>query len=147
MLFDTNASRSVWDVFGDMQRVLDTFAQPATRAAYSMLGRDFPPANVWTKDDAVAVSVELPGVDTESIDLSVEGEVLTISGRRTSDLPEDAKVLRRERGELEFSRSIQLPFPVEADQAEARYTNGVLLVVLERKASDRPQRIKVTATS
>lgn len=146
MFFDTSARRSVWDVFGEMQRVVDSLAQPATRAAFSMVGRDYPPANVWTKDNAVAVSIELPGVESDSIELSVESEVLTISGKRSSDLPEDAKILRRERGDLEFSRSIQLPFPVEADQAEARFNKGVLLVVLERKASDRPQKIKVTAT-
>ena len=143
MLFDTNLNRSVWDVFGDMQRALEAVATPATRAAYSAMGPDYPPVNVWTKDDAVAVSVELPGIDADSIDLSVEGQVLTISGKRDTDVPEDAKVLRRERGGMEFSRSVELPFPVDAKKAEARYANGVLLVVLQRLASDKPKKIKI----
>lgn len=145
MLFDTAFNRSVWDVFGDMQRALETGAGHATRAAYSVLGRDYPPVNVWTKDHAVAVSVELPGVEQDSLDLEIEGQVLTISGKRDSDLPEDAKVLRRERGDLEFSRSVELPFVVDPKKTEARYANGVLLIVLERKASDKPRKIKIKA--
>lgn len=143
MLFDTAFNRSVWDVFGDVQRVLEQAATPAARAAYSAFGRDYPPVNVWTKDHAVAVSVELPGIDQDSIDIQVEGQVLTVSGKRHADLPEDAKILRRERGDLEFSRSIELPFAVDAKKAEARYANGVLLVVLQRLASDKPRKIKI----
>lgn len=140
MLYD---NRSVWDVFGDMQRVLDSYATTPSSRLWQGLQSEHPPATVHANDDTVAVSFELPGVARDDIELSVEGDTLTVRAKRTTSVSEDATVLRRERGDLDSTRSITLPFAVDADSAEARYARGVLVVVLQRQEADKPKRIAV----
>ena len=145
MLFDRHPSRSVWDVFGDMQRVLDVLGTSSTARQFGFGAHEYPPINVWANDDRVAVEAEVPGIDPDSIELTVEGDTLTITAKRELSAPEDARWLRRERGDLDFTRSIRLPFAVDASSAEARVANGVLVVALQREASDSPRTIKVQA--
>jgi HSP20 family protein len=80
----------------------------------------YPAMNVWTHEDGAAVTAELPGVNTEDIDISVVGDTLTLTGSRQPDeLKEDETYHRRERGYGRFTRAFQLPFQVEADKVEA----------------------------
>jgi len=145
MLFDRHPSRSVWDVFGDMQRVLDAFGTTQPGQRWPLTGHDHPPVNLWANDERVAVEMAVPGVEPDAIELSIEGDVLTVSAKRETLLPETGRTLRQERGDFQFTRSVQLPFAVDAAGAEARVAKGVLVVALERQANDAPRRIAVTA--
>ena len=104
----------------------------------------FPPMNVFASDEQVVVSAELPGVPADKVDISVLESTLTIKGARSADQKaEDVVTHRQERGAGEFSRSIRLPFRVEASDVDAKFENGVLEVTLPRAEADRPQRIAV----
>jgi HSP20 family protein len=103
--------------------------------------------NLWVNDREAVLTVALPGVDPQSLNLSVAGETVTIEGERkpAEDVPENA-FIRRERHTGRFTRSVDLPYEVEADRVTARYERGVLHVTLPRKESTKPRRIAVSAS-
>jgi HSP20 family protein len=104
--------------------------------------------NVWANPDGAVVTAELPGVNPEDIDVSVVGETLTLTGSRTpEELKEGEKYHRRERGQGKFTRTFQLPFPVEADKVEAVFEKGVLHISLPRAEADKPKKISIKATA
>lgn len=104
----------------------------------------FPAMNAWTGADGVVVTAEIPGISPEDIEITVVGETLTVSGTRpVEELPEDARYHRRERGTGEFSRTLELPFRVDADAVDARFRNGVLEINLPRVAEEMPKKIAV----
>jgi len=135
---------SLWEQFTDVQGLLDDLSRVAARPM-SLLHEapDYPAVNVWSNADSLAVTAELPGIDQDSLQISVVDDTLTISGQRPDDTPDGAKLLRRERVARSFTRSLRLPYPVDSDQAEARYRNGILCVVLPRNEADKPRRIEV----
>ena len=125
----------------EMSRMAHAFAPERSRSAAA-----FPAINAWTDDDFEVVTAEVPGVDPNDIDVNVVGDVLTISGQRSAEDPsEEARYHRRERVSGEFSRSIQLAFPVDAESVSASYENGVLRIELPRAEADKPRKISVKA--
>jgi HSP20 family protein len=93
--------------------------------------------DVASYDDEFVVVVDLPGYETEDIDLTVDGDRLTIEAEResTSDFEggeEGDAFLRRERSTRSVRRSIRIPEAVDEEGARASYTNGVLTVTLPK---------------
>jgi HSP20 family protein len=124
----------------DMDRLLNSAWQGVDQAPC------YPAMNVWTNEDGAIATAELPGFDVEQIDISVEGDTLTVSGNREpEDVGEGGRYHRRERGCGRFTRSFQLPFQVEGDAVEATFERGVLRVELPRAEADKPKRIEVKA--
>lgn len=135
-------SRVGWDPFAE----LGLLQTAMNRLFESNTGRcsAFPPVNIWGNDNETVVEAEAPGMNPDSINLTVTGNVLQIEGERKPDeLGENDTYHRQERGYGRFSRSIRLPYEVEASQIKAAYTRGLLSVVLPRKESSKPRRIPV----
>jgi len=106
----------------------------------------YPAINVWLNEDGAVVTAELPGVSPEEIDISVVSDVLTLTGNRRPDaLKEGETYHRRERSYGKFTRTFQLPFPVEPGKVEAKFKDGVLNVVLPRAEAHKPKKIAVKA--
>jgi HSP20 family protein len=104
----------------------------------------YPAMNVWTGQDGLLVTAEVPGVKPEDIDVSVVGDTLTLSGvRRPDDLNEGGRYHRQERGYGKFTRTLQLPFPVKVEGIDAAFRNGVLTIQLPRAEEDKPRKISV----
>lgn len=106
---------------------------------------DFTPAiDVYQDKDNVIVETPLPGVDPEKVDITIENDVLTISGKS-----EDTHEVKREdyyRKEVRkgsFSRSVILPMSVKADQAEAHSEKGILKVTIPKAEEAKPKKIAV----
>ncbi|MCH2132460.1 MAG: Hsp20/alpha crystallin family protein [Phycisphaerales bacterium] len=106
--------------------------------------RAYPSLNMIDDDNNVYVEAELPGVRMEDVDVTVADGVLTISGRRTVTTPVDTNAIRRERGDLEFERSISLPANVEANGTEAVLREGVLLLTMPKSENAKARRVQVT---
>ena len=105
----------------------------------------YPAMNVWTNPDGAIVTAELPGIDPEDLEISVQGDTLTLRGSRSADaLGEGEAYHRRERGCGQFQRAFQLPFAVDSGKVEASYEQGVLSITLPRAESDKPKKIQVT---
>jgi HSP20 family protein len=122
-----------------MNRLFERSYAPRLRSAPS-----FPAMNVWVNEDGVMITAELPGVSPEDIDISVIGETLTLTGERKPDLLEDeVRYHRQERGYGKFTRSLELPFRVNANAVEASFNKGVLNIALPRAEADKPKKISV----
>jgi HSP20 family protein len=137
-----NPLAAVQDQVRAVDRAMDRWFQLANDAHAPGL----PAVDIWAKDDEVIVEAELPGVEAEDVDIAVEGDVLTLRGKRGGSPDEEARPYRQERGFGEFSRSFRLPFRVEAGSVDARFANGVLEIKLPRAEADRPRRIAVQAS-
>ena len=108
--------------------------------------RDVPAVNLWAGEDGVIVAAELPGVDPDTIAITVQKNTLTVTGERPDAKPSaEAAALRSERPTGRFSRTVTLPFAVDADAVNARSESGVLVVHLPRPVADRPKRIRIAA--
>lgn len=135
--------RSGWaDPFRDLQRMQDEISR--TLAGFAgPRNREFPPMNLWAGEDGVVVTAQVPGVDVDSIRITVHRNTLTVSGGRPADTEECAEPIRRERPTGPFSRTVALPFVVDADQVTARSDAGILHITLPRPEADRPRRIQI----
>jgi len=123
----------------EMSRLYDSYYPSQLRPAPG-----YPAMNIWTSEDGLNVTTEVPGIQPEDIDISVVGETLTLSGeRRPEELQEGARYHRQERGYGKFTRSVQLPFPVDVNKVEATFKNGVLQIALPRAEADKPRKIVV----
>lgn len=106
-----------------------------------------PSADLIENDDAYVLEMELPGFSRDDIELTVERNVLTVSGQRSAEEEtENVTYHLRERGTARFSRSFALPRSMNAEGVEARFDNGVLTVTLPKAAEARPKRIEVKGT-
>ena len=105
-----------------------------------------PFVDIYETADEVVVHAELPGMNREDIELTMEKGVLTLSGQRqaNNDAPADS-YLRLERRYGRFVRSFALPGVVDHDNIKAEYANGVLTVRLPKLEAAKPRRIEIAA--
>jgi HSP20 family protein len=103
-----------------------------------------PLVDVHETKEGYQLQVELPGVKQEDIQVSIEGETLTLKGERKheAEVKED-EYHRVERSYGRFERSIVLPSVVDPGQVKATYRDGVLEILLPKKEEAKPKEIKV----
>ena len=104
------------------------------------------PMDIVRRGEALVVHVDLPGVASDKIDLTVENHVLTISAERRASYGENDQVLAQERFDGVITRRLRVPEWVDADAVAADYTDGVLTVTLPLAEKAKPRRIQVNAT-
>jgi len=106
----------------------------------------FPSVNVGTTEDAVEIYAFAPGIDLSKLEVSVDKGLLTISGERAVDLPEEndkVSVYARERFAGAFKRVVSLPENVDSARVDATYRNGVLRIAIPKHEAAKPRRIEV----
>lgn len=136
---------SLFDEFRRWETELD---QLVGRATYPMGIRavprgTFPPMNVGSTPERVDAYFFAAGLDPKSIDVSIQQNLLTVSGSRNVPVNEEADYYRRERFDGEFHRVVALPEDVDPDRVDARYRDGVLQITVQRRAAVRPKQIEV----
>jgi HSP20 family protein len=121
-LFDVSFPNRPAESFGDWAPALDAFEDK----------------------DKYVVSVEIPGMKKEDINVTVHDGVLTVSGERNSEKDvKDGTVHRTERFYGKFSRSVSLPSAVKADKVAASYRDGVLTVEIPKAEEAKPRQIDI----
>jgi len=95
----------------------------------------FPPIDVFEKDGELRIHAELPGTAEQDVEITVEGDVLAITGEKI-DETQTQDFYRRERSYGRFARRIDLPDGAQKDQIEARFEGGVLKVRVPVKKTD-----------
>jgi HSP20 family protein len=105
----------------------------------------WPRANLIDAGSNLVVTAEVPGLSEKDIKLTLNQEVLTISGERKVQPPEGYSAHRQERAAVTFSRSFALPCAVNAERASASVKDGILTVTLEKAAEAMPRQIAVKA--
>ncbi|MBU6453881.1 MAG: Hsp20/alpha crystallin family protein [Cyanobacteria bacterium REEB67] len=129
-------------------RVLQDRLSRLVNNAKDVRRNEYPPINVWASDKSVVITAEIPGVELDDIDLQVCNQIVTLKAKRTQEVVDETPTVhRRERGYGEFTRSLELPYAIDADNVDASFTNGVLRVEFARAAVDLPKRIAVQASA
>jgi HSP20 family protein len=148
-----------WDPFQDLRDAQDEMSQMAQmspRLAHALglhtqQGSGQATTTAWApaldiseRKDAYLVTVELPGVETDDLEITLEDGLLTIRGERhfAHDSTEQ-QFHRVERRYGAFRRSITLPAQVQAEQIEASFDNGVLQIMVPKMEEAAPKRIQV----
>ncbi len=103
----------------------------------------FPAVNLGASPDRVDVYVFAAGMDADKLDISLQQNLLSISGERKVELPADAQVYRNERFNGAFRRVVTLPEDIDPDRVEASYRDGVLHITVQRREEAKPRRIQV----
>lgn len=110
-------------------------------------------AGTWPRADLIdagsnlIMTAEVPGLSEKDIKLSLNQEVLTITGERKVRAPEGYSTHRQERPSVNFARSFTLPCRVNADRTTASVKDGILTVTLEKDAEAMPRQIAIKASS
>lgn len=136
------------DLFAELdrlQRQVQRFTGPST--SIRGFGRNgFPALNVGGTPDSVEIYAFAPGLDPAKLDVTIERGVLTLSGERPNELPDEdrsATVHIRERFSGRFSRAVSLSDDVDPNRVTAEYGDGVLHISIKRHESAQPRRIEV----
>lgn len=138
---DTN----LFDEFRRLETEMDqVFGRSGVPAGIRAVRRGtFPPINVGSTPDRVDVYLFAAGLDPKSLELSIQHNLLSVSGHRKVEVKPDADYYRRERYDGEFRRVITLPDDVDPDRVDAKYRDGVLHITVPRREAARPRQITV----
>lgn len=132
------------DLWQEMSRALDRMQ--SDDASSGATADWVPPVDIEEDKERFVLYADVPGVDPASIEVTLENGVLTLSGAREGHVAQDTAERRRvERAHGRFYRRFTLPDTADADNVSARGNNGVLEVVIPKRASTQPRRIAVAA--
>lgn len=136
---------TLFDEFRRLQQEVDElFGEWSWPAGIRSLPRgSFPAVNVGAGGDKVQVYLFAPGIDPKKLDISLQQNLLTISGERPIQINDKATYYRQERFNGEFRRAITLPEDVDPDAVDAHYRDGVLQISVRRREAARPRQIQV----
>ena len=140
-------TRGMADTFNQLFRRFDEeWNQFLTRGGPAFGG--LPNVDVSETDDEVRVSADLPGLDEKDIKVSLDGDVLTISGERRYEHEEKRKHLHRvERSYGTFHRSIALPEEIDRENVKATFKKGVLHVTIAKRPGAKPSRRRIPVST
>lgn len=133
------------DPFREMRRLQSEMNRLFQNATSTSTG-GFPAVNVYANQDGVVITAELPGVNSEGLDVSVHRDTVTLRGERRDEAEDARGYHRRERRQGGFARTFSLPFQVDPDKVEAEMRDGVLRLTLQRPEQDKPKRISVRSS-
>jgi HSP20 family protein len=102
-----------------------------------------PRVNITETKDGYLLQAEMPGVNKDGLEISLEGNELTLTGRRHADVS-GLELLYRESNQRDFRRTFVLDPTIDCGKIEAKMDNGVLLLTLPKAEQVKPRKIKVT---
>jgi HSP20 family protein len=106
-----------------------------------------PPCDISEDANSVTISMEVPGVRSEDVRLSLENNILTIRGEKKQETTDEGgKVHRFERSYGMFERTFSLPSTVDPEKIEARYEDGILNITIPKAERARPREIPVSTS-
>ena len=115
----------------------------ARRVAFAPTSTRLAAVDLYRTDESVVLAVDLPGVDAGSIDVGVDGRVLTVRAQRTAPVIEGATWLSRERQSGAVVRKLRLGESIDTESIAADYSNGVLTVTLPVAEKAKPRKVVV----
>jgi len=105
------------------------------------------PMDLFKDGDTYVLNADLPGIDPGSVDVDVDGRLLTIRAERTASANSDVKWISRERLSGSFVRRLRLGDGIDADGISASYDNGVLSVLIPVSEKAKPRKVTISAGS
>jgi HSP20 family protein len=101
------------------------------------------PMDAYRRGDDFFVHLDLPGVNPDSIDVTVEGQTLTVTAERRFEQREGDQLIVSERPQGSFSRQLRLGASIDAENIAATYEDGVLTLALPIAARAKPRRVEI----
>ena len=129
-----------FDPFGDPLRQMDRLTNQLLSGTRTPMGM---PMDVWQTEEGFHVCLDLPGVDLDSVDITTERNMLTISAERRAEYQQGQNVLIAERPQGTFTRQLQLGDTVDTENIQASYGDGVLHLTLPMTQAAQPRRVQV----
>ncbi|CCF83970.1 Hsp20/alpha crystallin family protein [Nitrolancea hollandica] len=135
-----------WSEVASLREAMDTllresFVQPRRGGTIGAFGI---PLDLRETDNAYVIQAELPGVQPENVHLQVQDDTLQLSGEVKQEQQEQGQQwVLRERRYGHFQRTMTLPMPVQSDQANAEFENGILTVTLPKAPEARGKSIPI----
>lgn len=134
-----------WRELRAIQRQMDEVFRgfvPDARRSHSGYGPAF---NVYEEGSHYIVEAELPGVNKDDLNIEATGNSVTIRGKRAVKAPEGYSVHRRERGNLEFARTVSFEGKLDLEKISASLHDGVLRLELHKQPEAQPRQISIKA--
>lgn len=125
---------NMFDPFGDFDRLASQLSTRSTRLM---------PVDLYREGDRYVLAADMPGIDPGSVDIDLDGHVLTIRAERTPASHDDAKWLARERPYGSYVRQFSLGDGIDTEGISAHYDNGVLSVVIPVSERAKPRKIDI----
>jgi HSP20 family protein len=100
------------------------------------------PLDAYVTSEEIVILANVPGVKPEDVEITIEGDTLTIRGERQRPL-ENVDYVMQERPYGKFQRTLNINIPVDANRAEARYDNGLLTLIIPKAEAAKPKVIQV----
>ena len=132
-----------YDIFDDiagLKNLVDEYFTAHTPASIRMAEPPF--VNIYEKGDTVTAVFQTPGVSIKEVDVKLVDANLTVSVSRNKEAGEKNHI-RRERSFGNFSKTVRIPFRVNADSIKATLADGLLTVTLEKSEDAKPKRIMI----
>jgi HSP20 family protein len=135
--------RGLQTTFSNPFSLLDALFEGVTPGPDFFSVRAAPRFEVDESEDGYSLSLDLPGVAPEDLNVTVEDGVLTVTGERELEVPEGYRARRSERSRLKIDRSITLGDRVDPAGIEAKLEHGVLTLTLPKRPETKPRRIEI----
>jgi len=141
----TNVEGDLFAQFDRLQRQLNDLWNPyrGPTSIRAVAPGSQPAINIGSSPESVDIYVFAAGLDRDSIELTTQQQLLTVSARVADKPPENANAYLKERFAGTFQRTLQLPDDIDPESANASYRNGVLHISFKRKVEARPRKIQV----
>ncbi len=138
--------RNPWAEFERIRQGLDELSQNLiSEGKAQMHATVYPPLNMYETKDALILKAELPGVRVEDLEISLEGDTLTLQGKRLRSQDDTATSYHRREIETgNFSRALALPTKVDLDKMTAKLVDGILTITLQKAEEVKPRQIKIS---
>ena len=107
----------------------------------------FMPVDLYRDGDQYVLNADMPGIDPGSVDIDVDGQLLTIRAQRTADARGDVKWLAQERPHGTYLRQFSVGEGIDSEQITAHYDNGVLSLLIPVSERAKPRKIEVSTGS
>jgi len=141
---------NVWSPFrhlsilrDEIDRLFDSPLNALTSNSQQFLSGWLPPVDLYEDRDHLVLKAELPGMKREDIDISLHGDVLTLSGERKEEAFDTAETYRAERFLGRFQRTFTLPVAVDPNKVQATFQDGILTVTLPKAEEAKPKQVQV----
>ena len=129
-----------------MNRLIDsTLSRSRSDTELSSTGAWSPAVDLFEADEHLILKAELPEVDQEDIELSIDDDRVTLRGeRRLKEAVSEKQFLRMERSYGRFHRTLDLPTVVDADAVKAEFKKGILTVIMPKRESEKSRQIPIS---
>lgn len=129
-----------------MNRLIDqTLSKTRSDSELSSTGAWAPPVDLYETENHLILKAELPGVDQDDIELSIDEDRVTLRGkRRLEEEISEKQFLRMERSYGPFHRTFDLPTAVDADEVKADFKKGILTVTIPKRMSEKTRQIPIS---